>query len=87
MSKRSLEEQKEMLDKLEHQMRLLIVDICFKVLSRGDEKIDREDILSVRAGEQICEVSCIQGVFVIDRQDEQIISFTPNPNQKKVVIH
>ena len=76
----TLQQKKDMLDKLTQTMQQLMVEICIKVLAKCGHKVKQEDVLGLRVGEQLCEVICEQGVFILDRQDEQIVAYTPNPD-------
>ena len=83
----TLKQKKDMLDQLAEAMQSLMIDIFLKVLASGGHTLSKDDVISFRAGDQLCEVVCKQGCFVIDRQNEQIVAFTPNPEYRQEVIH
>ena len=75
-----LQQKKELLDQLSETMRLLMLDIAVAVINRCGHDIEADDVIAMRASESMCEMTCEQGTFVIDRTSEKIINFTPNPD-------
>lgn len=79
----------DIIDRLTKNLQLAMASVFVRVLSNAGHKVKHDDILSFRTGDEVCEVICKQGSFVIDRKDEKIIAYTPNPDYQhsEEVIH